>query len=112
GMGRNGISSEYRTWDLATGESVEPWKWVGATPSEYGEVELPAKLAHFGRREDEGADCESYRGKGQWILGLQKDGINFREDAYGEGECELDFVVSYAQLEAYLTPEGKQAVAR
>ena len=112
GMGRSGISSEYLTWDLASGRQVDPWAWVGASGSEMGEGVLPPKLARFEKRAAAGADCDQYRGKGHWFLSLEKSGMRFWEDAWGEGECERDFFVPYDQLEPYLTAEGKRAVAR
>jgi hypothetical protein len=109
GEGRGGISNEYRTWSTRTGEEIDLWQWIGASSSDPG---LPPKLKKFlYGRVKESSECPyGYRGQGIFTLTLDKSGLHFDEDAWGEG-CEKSFFISYKELLPFLSPAGRQAVS-
>ena len=108
GEGRSGISNEYRTWNTKTGEEIDLWRWIGASSKN---PRLPPKLVkHLYRGVTETPECASgYRGQGDFTLKLAKSGLQFDEEAWGDG-CEKSFFISYEKLFPFLTPAGKQAV--
>ncbi len=120
GMGRNGISWGYRTWDLATGQRVDLWGWFGGQSSypdgrfSDGSAAMPSKLRRLvfrkiDTRKIEPA-CEKYYDPGaEFQLTLEKNGMRFSQPAYGDG-CELEFGVAYTRLLPLLDAEGKAAV--
>lgn len=113
GMGRNGISNQFRTWDLRTGKEVDVWQWFG-TKSQAGSYDvsaLPPKLrAKLFKDVEIGDECKAdYQGRGYYHLSLTETGMRFWEEAYGSG-CEQDFKLSYAELAPFLTAQGKQAL--
>ena len=113
GMGRNGISNQFRTWDLQTGKEVDVWQWFGGK-SDTGSHDmsaLPAKLKTM-LFKDAAIDQEckgDYQGHGYYHLSLTDTGVRFWEEAYGSG-CEQDFKVPYAKVAPFLTAQGKQAL--
>lgn len=109
GEGRRGISNEYRTWNLRTGEEVDLWNWIEGSSSN---ANLPPKLKEYLYRDitEESPDCSNgYRGEGIFTLTLGKTGLNIDEDAWGDG-CEKMFFIPYQELGPFLSPTGKQAV--
>lgn len=113
GMGRNGISNRFRTWDLQAGKEVDVWQWFGAK-SEAGSYDmsaLPARLKAMLFKDlviDQ--ECKhDYQGHGYYHLSLTDTGVRFWEEAYGSG-CEQDFNVPYAKLAPFLTAQGKAAL--
>lgn len=55
-------------------------------------------------------ECQGgYKDEGDYRVSLKNDGMQFWEEAYGTG-CEQDFLVPYAKLGPYLTPQGKAAL--
>lgn len=108
GEGRSGISNEYRTWNTRTGEEVDLWKWIGATSSE---PRLSPSLKKFlYERDKEPSTCsDGYRSQGIFTLTLDKSGLHFDEDAWGDG-CEKSFFISYKDLLPFLSPAGRMAV--
>ena len=113
GMGRNGISNQFRTWDLQTGKEVDVWQWFGGK-SDAGSHDmstLPAKLKTM-LFKDAAIDQEckgDYQGHGYYHLSLTDTGVRFWEEAYGSG-CEQDFKVPYAKVAPFLTPQGRAAL--
>lgn len=108
GTGRAGISMEYRTWNTRTGKEVDLWQWIGANSRD---PTLPPKLQKFLYRHiNETPECkDGYRGEGIFLLTLDKTGLHFDEEAWGNG-CEKSFFISYGKLRPFLSPAGKQAV--
>lgn len=115
GMGRNGISNQFRTWDLQTGKEVDVWQWLGSK-SEAGSGDisaLPGKLkARLFKDVVLDQECKlDYQGRGYYHLSLTDTGMRFWEEAYGGG-CEQDFNLTYAELAPLLTPQGRQALGQ
>lgn len=111
GTGRSGISNEYRTWNVKTGEEVDLWQWIGASSSE---PRLPPSLKKFmyqhTRESPESPECaDGYRGQEDFTITLGKFGLHFDEEAWGDG-CERSFFVSYEKLSPFLSRSGKRAV--
>ena len=107
GEGRSGISIMHRTWNTRTGTEIDPWKWLAGSADEG----LPPKLKKFlyGNMK-ESSECEDgYKGEGSYTLLLNKTGINFEEDAWGNG-CEKSFFLTYGELRPFLSPAGILAV--
>lgn len=113
GMGRNGISNDFRTWDLQTGKEVDVWTWLGSKSQEGSSdmSALPPKLrAMLFKDVATDKECGSdYQGHGYYHMSLGETGVRFWEEAYGSG-CEQDFNVPYAKLAPFLTPQGKAAL--
>lgn len=117
GTGRNGISWSYTTWDMQSGQRVNPWSWVGVR-AEGSSAALTPRLRRFLFRRDgidpakAEADCEANYAEGAYYdLTLEAKGLRFSQPEYGRG-CELDFEVPYAELAPVLSPAGKAAVQR
>lgn len=116
GYGASGISMNYRTWDLTTGQETDPWTWFGtrATKGDGAaddKSELPPRLrqALF---KDAVADPEckgDYPGKGRYHVSLKREGVSFWEDARGSG-CEQEFLLPYNKVGPFLTPQGRAAL--
>jgi len=113
GYGSSGISMNYRTWNLKSGQETDVWTWFGTRASQGDDKsELPSRLrqALF---KDAVADPEckgDYPGKGRYHLTLKADGVSFREDARGSG-CEEDFLLPYDKVAPFLTPQGRAALS-
>lgn len=113
GMGRNGISNDFRTWDLQTGKEVDVWSWFGSkSPAGTSDMSaLPARLKALLFKDvvlDQ--ECkDDYQGHGYYHLSLTDTGVRFWEEAWGSG-CEQDFNLPYARLAPFLTPQGKAAL--
>lgn len=112
GFGRNGITLDYRSWDLQSGDEVNPWEWFIAKPADGGNTNpLPPGLRKF-LLKDAALDKEcrdGYQGKGYYRLSFEANGMRFWEEAFGNG-CEQDFLLTYPQLRPFLTPKGKLAL--
>lgn len=108
GEGANGVSSEFRTWELMNGNEVDLWAWFGAKASD---AKLPSKLLKFLLKNDlVEPECKAeYRGKGYFQLRLGRAGMEIYEEARGSG-CEKNFVVPYSKLGPFLSMHGRQAV--
>ena len=106
--GRQGISNEYRTWNVRTGDEIDLWQWIDESS---GDSTLPAKLKKFlFKNIQETPECANgYRGEGIFTLRIDKSGINIYEEAWGNG-CENSFFISYEKLKPFLSPAGKRAV--
>lgn len=113
GMGRNGISMRFRTWDLQSGKEVDVWRWFGSK-SEEGSYDMSALPLSLRQTLFKGVtvsdDCKTdYMGRGLYHLSLTDTGVKFWEEAYGSG-CEQEFSLSYAKIRPFLTVEGKAAL--
>jgi len=113
GMGRNGISNDFRTWDLQTGKEVDVWSWFGSKSLE-GTSDmsaLPPKLrALLFKDVVQDDECKAdYQGHGNYHLSLTDSGVRFWEEAYGSG-CEQEFKLPYAKLAPFMTAQGKAAL--
>lgn len=116
GYGASGISMNYRTWDLKTGQEADVWTWFGTRASKGDgaaddKSELPPRLrqALF---KDASTDPEckgDYPGKGRYHLSLKREGVSFWEDARGSG-CEQEFLLPYNKVTPFLTPQGRAAL--
>lgn len=112
GFGARGISLNYRTWNMKTGEEVDLWKWFGTRSYSYSDMApLPDRLKkHLIKDADIEAECRhEYYGEGEYHITLESTGIKFWENAFGDG-CEKEFIIPYKDLEPFLTPEGRTAI--
>ena len=112
GYGRSGISLDYRTWDLRSGDEIQLWDWFAPKSADGGLYRvLPERLQKYlfkGVAIDK--ECRNgYKGEGEYRVSLTASGIEFWEEAFGTG-CEQDFVIPYAKLGPFLTPQGKAAL--
>jgi hypothetical protein len=108
GFGRRGAGSEYLTWDLKSGSSVNLWEWFIATPR----VDDGDKRHRLFKTAPPAPECkDGYYGKGDFQLTLEADAVRFWEEAYGDG-CEQDFRIPYNKLAPVLSAQGKLGVAR
>lgn len=112
--GRSGIYNTFRTWNTKTGKEVDLWQWIGASAKN---PTIPPKLKKFmvkgiktqQQHATKGIDCsKAYRGKDDYIISLDKKGLHFSEEAWGNG-CALAFFMTFKQLSPFLTQEGKKA---
>jgi hypothetical protein len=114
GTGRQGISSSFTTWNLATGDKIDVWQWLGQKSSEEGDVAaLPSAFASWlDTTYPPDADCKdaSYESKGYFHMQLESGGLHLYEDAYGNG-CERDYTVPYKEIRRFLTPAGNAALS-
>ena len=112
GFGARGISLNYRTWNMKTGEEVDLWKWFGARSYSYSDMSpLPDQLKKRLIKDAEiEAECRhEYYGEGEYHVTLESTGMKFWENAFGDG-CEKEFIIPYKDLGPFLTPEGKIAI--
>ena len=108
GFGRRGSRSDYLTWDLTSGSSVNLWEWFIATPKvEKGDKRHP--LFHTAPATP--ACRKGYYGKGVFQLTLEAGAVRFWEEAYGDG-CEEEIRISYSRLAPILSDKGKLAISR
>jgi hypothetical protein len=111
GEGRSGISNEYRTWNIKSGEEIDIWKWFRTNLVDH---KLPGNLEKYLSRNIKGpsfSECDKeYRGKGSFTITLAKRGLHINEEEWGDG-CEKAYFISYAKLLPFLSPAGKQAVS-
>jgi len=93
GMGRNGISNYYQTWNAKTSEAIDIWQWVddGSDSRTLNpEIEAAFLKTYKGCEHD-------YRGKGYYKVVLKENGLQIYEEAYGEG-CEKFVTIPFEQL--------------
>jgi hypothetical protein len=112
GYGRNGITLDYRSWDLQTGDEINPWEWFIAKPADSGNTNpLPQGLKKFLLKDATlDKECQAdYQGKGYYRLSFEANGMKFWEEPFGNG-CEQEFLLTYPQLRPFLTPKGKLAL--
>lgn len=114
GYGRGGISWGLHSWNLQTGESVDPWTWLG-TQEEWdgpyaGQVKLPATFSTWLARQttvDEG--CPSVTSYSTFDLSFNTQGLQLSTPAQGDG-CDNELSFTWEQLEPVLTAEGRAAL--
>jgi hypothetical protein len=116
GTGKNGISSDDLTWDLATGKRIDLWSWFGVKrdrPADNSAI-MPARLlAHFAKPGDASSaddNCAAnYTGEVSFRISLTATGMEFNQWANGDG-CDLGFSADFKTLLSYMTAEGRAAV--
>jgi hypothetical protein len=112
GFGARGITLNYRTWNMKTGEEVDLWKWFGTQSYSYSDMApLPDRLKKYLIKDaDIEAECRhDYYGEGEYHVTLESTGMKFWENAFGDG-CEKEFIIPYKDIGPFLTPEGKIAI--
>lgn len=132
GMGRNGISWSYSTWDMSSGKQVDPWTWFAETAAAARRrkasggtpltprlhalfFEDAAKAAASGDSGesadgDDSGSCASYdAADASYDLTLADDGFHFDQPAYGDG-CDHAFALPFEQAMPLLTTAGRQVV--
>ncbi|KIH82870.1 hypothetical protein [Pseudomonas batumici] len=114
GSGRNGISWGLHTWNLQTGESVDPWSWLGGRyewDSPYsGSIQLPAKFSAWLTKQatvDEG--CPAVTSYSDFDLTFDTQGMKFSTPATGDG-CDNELSFTWDQLQPVLTAKGEAAL--
>ncbi|MFL1552909.1 hypothetical protein ACI77I_28175 [Pseudomonas sp. D47] len=114
GTGARGISWGLHSWNLQTGESVDPWTWLGGRQEWYsaysGHVELPATFSAWLAKQtttDEG--CPAITSYSSFDLSFNTQGLQLSTRATGDG-CDNDLSFTWEQLEPVLTEQGKAAL--
>jgi hypothetical protein len=116
GTGRNGIGWGLHSWDLHTGERVDPWAWLGAHYQWYsafgGHVSLPTPFANWLRSQVEADDgCPDVASYSDYDLTFDAQGMHLANQATGDG-CEVDVTFSWKQLQPVLSAQGQEALSR
>jgi len=114
GYGRGGISWGLHTWNLQTGDSVDPWTWLGGREewdNPYsGQIKLPAPFSAWLAKQtsaDEG--CPAVTSYSTFDLSFNTEGMQLSTPAQGDG-CDNELSFTWEQLEPVLTAEGKAAL--
>ena len=114
GYGRGGISWGLHSWNLQTGDSVDPWTWLGGREewdSPYsGQIKLPSAFSRWLAKQtttDEG--CPAINRYSSFDLSFNTQGLQLSTPATGDG-CDNDLSFTWEQLEPVLTAQGKAAV--
>jgi hypothetical protein len=114
GYGRGGISWGLHSWNLQTGDSVDPWTWLGGREewdSPYsGQIKLPSAFSRWLAKQaptDEG--CPAINSYSSFDLSFTTQGLQLSTPATGDG-CDNDLSFTWEQLEPVLTAQGKAAV--
>lgn len=114
GSGRNGISWGFHTWNLQTGESVDPWSWLGGHYERYdpysGNIRLPARLSNWLAGQttvDEG--CGAVTSFSNYDLRFDTQGMQLSTIPWGDG-CDYELSFTWEQLQPVLTAKGKAAL--
>ncbi|XVO86715.1 hypothetical protein ACQ9Y2_23735 [Pseudomonas palleroniana] len=116
GTGAGGISWGLHSWDLQTGESVDPWAWLGGRQEWYdayaGHVKLPATFSQWLAGQtttDEG--CPAITSYSTFDLSFNTQGLQLATRATGDG-CDNELNFTWEQLTPVLTEAGKAALPR
>ncbi|TDF83767.1 hypothetical protein [Pseudomonas sp. H9] len=114
GFGRNGISWGFHTWNLKTGESVDPWRWIGTRFEWYspysGHVSLPKHFASWLQMQaPEDSECPGVASYDLYDLTFDTQGMKLANQATGDG-CDVDLTFSWKQLEPVLSAQGRAAL--
>lgn len=116
GLNHDQFESNYRTFDLSTGEEInmKSWRsWIeGKYMSEWGVGEELNKLIiskYINDNNDEYQnDCLSmYDQETQYKVRLDTAGIVFYAD-FVTGNCEEEFKVSFQELEPFFSEDGRK----
>lgn len=114
GFGRNGISWGLHTWNLQTGESVDPWTWLGGRQEWYdpysGEVKLSPTFSAWLEKQttvDEG--CPAVTSYSTFDLSFNTQGLQLSTPATGDG-CDNELSFTWDQLAPVLSAQGKAAL--
>lgn len=114
GTGARGISWGLHSWNLHTGERVDPWAWLGGRQEWYdaysGHLTLPPTFSAWLARQtttDEG--CPAVTSYTTFDLSFNTQGLHLSTPANGDG-CDNDLSFTWEQLEPVLTEQGKAAL--
>lgn len=110
-------------FDRQTGRKVDMVSWftsAAVVPPAKGDIGVELEIGTALRRlllrhyRFEDAECrEPVASEGYWSIGIGRGGLAFRPSLPHVAEaCEADAVVPFAALTPFLSPAGKQAVAR
>ncbi|ASV35002.1 hypothetical protein CI807_02015 [Pseudomonas sp. NS1(2017)] len=114
GYGRGRISWGLHSWNLQTGEKVDPWTWLGGheqwdTPYS-GQVKLPAAFSTWLAKQtttDEG--CPAVTSYSSFDLSFNTQGLQLSTPAQGDG-CDNELSFTWEQLQPVLSPQGQAAL--
>ncbi|WP_095162807.1 hypothetical protein [Pseudomonas sp. Irchel 3F5] len=114
GFGRSGISWGLHTWNLQTGESVDPWTWIGTRFEWYspfsGHVSLPKKFASWLQTQATAdSECPDVASYGSYDLSFDTQGMRLANKPIGNG-CDVDMTFSWNQLQPLLSTQGRAAL--
>ncbi|MBC3302168.1 hypothetical protein H0Z09_13625 [Pseudomonas sp. SWRI18] len=114
GYGRGGISWGLHSWNLQTGERVDPWIWLGGQQewdSPYSsQVKLPAAFsAWLAKKTSTDEGCPAVTSYTTFDLSFNTQGLQLSTPAQGDG-CDNELSFTWEELEPVLTAQGKQAV--
>ncbi|WP_439864023.1 hypothetical protein [Pseudomonas antarctica] len=114
GYGRGGISWGLHSWNLQTGESVDPWSWLGGHEewdSPYsGQVKLPHAFSTWLVQQttpEEG--CPAITSYSTFDLSFNTSGLQLSTPATGDG-CDNELSFTWEQLDPVLSAQGKAAL--
>lgn len=114
GYGRGGISWGLHSWNLQTGERVDPWTWLGGRQewdNPYsGHIKLPVTFSSWLAKQtttDEG--CPAVTSYTTFDLSFNTQGMQLSTPAQGDG-CDNELSFTWDELEPLLTPQGKAAL--
>lgn len=111
GTGAGGISWGLHTWNLATGEKVDPWTWVGGRFDWYspyaGHSTMPQKFAQWIEAQTPpDADCPGAASYGTYDLSFDTQGLKLANHPSGDG-CDVEVAIPWAQLAPLLSAQGR-----
>ncbi|MDD2046606.1 hypothetical protein [Pseudomonas putida] len=118
GFGRGGISWGFHTWNLQTGDSVDPWTWIGTGFKWYspysGQVKLPKNFASWLKAQPqtqatEDSECPDVASYESYDLSFDTQGMRLANQPIGDG-CDVDLTFSWGQLEPVLSAQGRAAL--
>lgn len=114
GTGARGISWGLHTWNLQTGEAVDPWSWLGGHQQWYdaysGEVTLsPSFKTWLASQTTTDENCLAITAYSTYDLSFTPQGMQLSTRAQGDG-CDNELNFTWAQLEPVLTAQGRAAL--
>ncbi|QBF26741.1 hypothetical protein EXN22_13925 [Pseudomonas tructae] len=114
GYGSSGISWGLHSWNLQTGEAVDPWTWLGTRFEWYspysGHVTLPKAFAtRLQSQATADADCPGVASYSSYDLSFDTQGMRLANRPSGDG-CDVDETFTWKQLEPLLSAQGRAAL--
>ncbi|MFC5488618.1 hypothetical protein [Dokdonella soli] len=114
----NGGIAGFETWNLATGERVEPWTWIHGSKVDCNDcgyvapADLNAIIIANAQRNKDDDECASWVNESnRYLLRPAEQGLIFSTSfAHVMQACDEDILVPYAKLHPFLSKAGKTAV--
>lgn len=114
GYGRSGISWGLHSWNVQTGERVDPWTWFGSHQTwddpYSAQVKLsPAFSAWLQQQTSTDPGCPAISSYSRFDLNFDTHGVQLSTPSYGDG-CDNELSFTWAQLEPVLSAQGMAAL--